>query len=69
MVVENPQSQTQHLAEPNWPMARIVQWATTAAIVLVAEIVFFKGYAGLSYLLDAVAVGVFFGLRKARENN
>jgi hypothetical protein len=69
MVVESPQSQTEHTIESSWPTARIVQWAATAAIVLVAEIVFFKGYAGLSYLLDAVAVGVFFGLRKARENS
>ncbi len=67
MVVENPQAQAQEQDDWNWPQARIIQWAATAAIVLVAEIVFFKGHAGISYLLDAVAVAVFFGLRKARE--
>ncbi len=67
MVVENPQVQTQEEEETGWPRARIVQWVATAAVVLVAEIVFFGGYTGVSYLLDAVAVAVFFGLRKARE--
>ena len=36
-------------------------------IIAIAEIVFFAGYVGASYLIDAVAVAAFFALRKARE--
>lgn len=50
-----------------WPRARVIQWAATAGIVVVAEVVFFAGNARVSYLIDAVAVAVFFGLRRARE--
>jgi hypothetical protein len=67
MDVENSQTLAQHNQESNWPRARIIQWVVTAAVVLVAEIAFFNGRTGISYLLDGVAVAVFFGLRKARE--
>lgn len=67
MDVENSQTGKAAAQVGDWPRSRVIQWAATAAIVLVAEIVFFAGYSMLSYVIDAVAVAVFFGLRKARE--
>ncbi len=45
----------------------LFQWLATAFVVTIAEIAFFAGYVSVSYLLDAVAVAVFFGIRRARQ--
>lgn len=64
MAAENIHVRAPSEEESNWPRARIGQWVATALVVAIAEVVFFAGFAGVSYLLDAVAVVTFFGLRK-----
>ena len=67
MAVESSEARVLSGKESKWPPARLFQWLATALVVMIAEIAFFAGHLGVSYLLDAAAVVVFFGIRRARQ--
>ncbi len=67
MAVQSTEASAPAGEESKWPLARLFQWLATAVVVMIAEIAFFAGHLGVSYLLDAAAVVVFFGIRRARQ--
>lgn len=52
---------------PTWPPARVAQWVTVAALLILSEVVSLLGHAVPSWALDVIALGALGGLTLARR--